>query len=493
MKKVKAFLFSLHRISGLVICLFFFMWFVTGLVLVYHPFPNIEKALEYEKMEALPSSLPDLNDIISRTNIPDKKIQGIKISQVQAQTLFSFRTKDTTITVCADSSQTVKPVTFETIQRTADKWINAPVVKVDTLYKRDQWIMYSRYVEEMPIYKFYFDDKEKHQLYISSKTGKAQQLTDAGQRFRSWMGAIPHKFYIPLIRKDTDIWIRTLTISGIIGLLAALTGIYAGISVLRKQYRNKKKLESPYRKHWYKWHHISGLFFGIFLLTWAFSGAISMNKIPQWLVKTHGDYRVTPSQLRGKRLPLSNYVPDYRRIKEFYPDVKEIEFSHYQDIPVFNIIAGNREVSIDASGSSIKELFLPQNQIEKSIYAVHDSSASFTINLINEYETYYLGRKDKLPLPVYKVSINNPDKSLYYINPATGDFKYLNKSRKLKIWLFNALHYLQIKGLYEKTTLWKTVMWVLCTGGALVSLTGIRLSVRFIRRKLKRNMKQCNI
>jgi len=487
MQKIKAFFFSLHRITGFLISLLFFMWFVSGLVLIYHCFPNVSKSQLNEMKETLPSALPDLQEIISRLPDDDRDIRTLQVQSFQGQTLFTLKTKEKTHVLCADSLQKKHPVTWETIQGEAHRWVDAPVLKLDTLHERDQWIMYTRYIRELPIYKFYYDDKEKHQLYISSKTGEVQQFTTSTERFWAWVGAIPHKFYFPFLRKHTDLWIDVLTIAGVIGLIASLTGLFAGIYVLRQRYKHKHRLESPYRKEWYRWHHITGIFFGLFLATWAFSGAMSMQRIPQWVIKTHGEYRVSESQLRGKRLPLTAYTLDYRMIPQVYPDVKEIEWSHYRDIPVYNLIVGDHTISIDASSTEVKELFLPEDQIEKSIRSVHGEEESFRITTIDKYEEYYLARKEPLPLPAYKVEVDNADKSLYYIDQKTGDFKYLNRSRKAKKWIFSGLHYLHIQWLWERPVLWTIAIWALCIGGAIVSLTGVWLGIRYFRRKTVRN------
>lgn len=285
-------MFSLHRITGAIISLFFFMWFVSGLVLIYYPFPNVSQSLKYENMDALPQALPNINDVLSQLPDSGKKAKTISLRQFQGQSLYSVKTVDSLYTLCVDTSKSVNPVTWTTIEQTAKKWVDAPVLKIDTLNERDQWIMYSRYEDEIPIYKFYFDDKEKHQLYISAKTAEVQQFTDNNGRFWAWMGAIPHKFYLPFIRQNTDVWTNSLTVGGVIALIVALSGIYFGVYVLYKRYKTKRKLGSPYKKRWYKWHHILGLIFGIFLATFAFSGAVALQRIPQWIIKTHGDYRV---------------------------------------------------------------------------------------------------------------------------------------------------------------------------------------------------------
>lgn len=486
MKKVRAFMFSLHRITGTIISLFFLMWFVSGLVLLYHPFPNVSQLQKNEKMDVLPDSLSDIRTVLAQLPEPEKNIKNLNVKYFQEQILFSIKTKDSLYTICGDTTLKVKAITEETIENIAKKWVDAPIAKVDTLNERDIWIMYSRYTHEMPIYKYYFEDKDKHQLYIAARSSEVQQFTGREQRFWTWVGSIPHKFYIPALRKNTDTWILTLTIGGVIALIAAFSGIYMGIYALRKRYKIKKKTESPYKKRWYKWHHISGLIFGIFLMTFAFSGAMALQRIPQWIIKTHGEYKVSDSQLRGKQLSIDSYVLDYRILKEKYPDIKAIEWASFQDIPIYNIVTGNKEISIDASSDLVKELYLPQQQIEKAIENIHGKEESFTVSVIDRYEEYYLSREGDLPLPVYKVEVNNADKSCYYIDPKTGNFKYLNQNRKAKKWVFSGLHYLNIRCLVERPVLWTIAIWTLCLGGAFVSLSGAWLGFRYIIRKIRK-------
>lgn len=484
MKKFRSFIFTLHRLTGTVISLFFLMWFVSGLVLIYYPFPNVSSSQKYERMEALPDSLPAIDSVLAQFSASED-IKKIGLRFFQGQTLFSVETADGLHTVCGDTLQRVKPVTGETIERIVRRWVDAPVARVDTLTERDQWIMYSRYEEEMPIYKFYFDDDDKHQLYLSSRTGEVQQFTTASQRLQAWLGAIPHKLYWPFIRKNADVWTTTLTVGGVIALIAALSGIYIGVYVVYRRYRAKRKIGSPYKKHWYKWHHISGLIFGIFLATFAFSGSMALQRIPQWVIKTHENYRVSDSQWRGKPLSADRYVLDYRTLASRYPDIKMIEWSHFQDIPIYKIVAGREEISVDASSSEVKELNLCRSDVEKAVRGVHKGHELKSVGLIDDYEEYYLSRKGSLPLPVYRIEVDNADHSLYYVDPRTGDFKYLNQSRKAKKWIFSGLHYLNIKWLVERPVLWTIAIWTLCLGGAYVSLSGAWLGMKYMKRKIK--------
>ena len=485
---IRKFIYSLHRVLGTAVSLLFLMWFCTGLVLIYHSFPNVTAEQKNSMLPSLPDSLPSIEELTSRIKNPDKTTK-IRLRQFQGQTLITVSEKKHSYTFCADTNQHVHKLDYQAVETIAKRWINAPIEKVDTLKELEQWVMYSKYEPELPIYKFYFSDEKHSQLYISSKSGDVQQFTNADQRFWAWIGAIPHTLYIPVLRKHTQLWIDTIMTLAIVGLVMCVGGIYVGIDAYYRRYKKKGKLESPYRKKWYWWHHVIGLLFGIFLLTWAISGVMSLKKVPQWLVKTHQEYKI-PMKIKGKHPSLDKYILDYRLLKQKYPDLKEVEWAYYQGVPIYKTIIGGKEVSFDASQDTVKELFLSQKAIEKSIRSIHGDSVRFNVTLIDEYENYYLPWKKELALPVYKVEVDDADKSLYYINPKNGDYKYLNQNRKTRKWIFNALHYFHIKWLMDRPVLWTIAIWIAATGCIVISATGVWLSWKWIKRKLKRKNKK---
>ena len=57
---------TLHRITGTIVSLFFAMWFLTGLVLIYHGYPGVEDADLNRHRENLPDSLPALQAMLGR-------------------------------------------------------------------------------------------------------------------------------------------------------------------------------------------------------------------------------------------------------------------------------------------------------------------------------------------------------------------------------------------------------------------------------------------
>ena len=481
---IKRIILTIHRITGTIIALFFAMWFLTGLVLLYHSYPRLSDAELNGHQETLSDSLPSVETLAALSN---DTLKGLCIRQFQGQTLVDVTVGDTTVTVCADSTEQVAPVTFETVRQVAQRWVNAPIAKVDTLFERAQWVLYSRYENNLPIYRFFFDDAEHHQLYVAKNTAEVLQQTTLSSRLWAWVGAIPHKLYFPFIRKDADVWKWTITIGGLFCLLAALSGLYVGIDVLLRRHRNKKRWGSPYKKWTYKWHHLMGLVFGIFIVAWGLSGMMAMQRIPKWLVPMEGDYFFRESKMWNNRkmLPLEDYKLDYRLLQKSYPDLKQVTWTRMGKMPVYRIINGEEEICINAADSTVRELYIPTETVEKAVRKMNGKDTPFTITAMYEYDEYYLSREHSLPLPVYKVDVDNADKTTYYINPKNGDTKYFTSNKRAKKWVFSGIHYLNIKWLVEHPVCWTIVIWLLCLGGAFVSLTGALLGLKYIKRLFK--------
>ena len=462
MKKVISFLFKVHRITGLSIAVFFLMWFTTGIVLIYHPYPKVAEKLLYEKKETLPSSLPNLSSVLSSA---DGKVKSLSLKQFQGQISFS--------------TDKAPVVTFSVVERVAKHWIDAPIERVDTLKEREQWVLFTKYDKELPIYKFYFDDDERHELFISGRTAEVLQMTNAKQRFWAWIGAIPHKFYVPCIRRDVDVWQNTIAIVSGICLVAALSGWILGICLWIKRYRKKHAWENPYKKCWSRWHFSFGLVFGVFLIAWAISGIFAMQRVPQWLVPMEGDYSFKSSRLWGKgMLPLDAYRLDYRKLREAYPDLKEVEWCRYADIPAYRIITSEEELLVDASGNAVRPLQIPEQTIVEGMKKIHGGEVGMKVELLEEFDDYYLSRRVALDLPVYKIEVDDANGSLYYVNPETGYIRYLNNNKMVRKWLFNGIHYLDVAWLVNRPVLWTCCLWFLCIGCGIVCLSGVVLGIK---------------
>lgn len=479
---------SLHRITGVAAAALFFMWFVTGLVLLYHDYPKVSDRDLRSHLEVLPASLPDIAGLSS--HLPDTCTR-LSLSMKGGRAVFSVAKGDSSYTFCADTALRPLPVDFALAENEARRWSKGNIMAVDTLRERAQWVLYSRYERELPIYRFSFDDDERHQIFVSSRTAEVLQSTTRSQRMWAWVGAIPHKLYFPFIRKDADVWKWTITVGGAFCLLAALSGLYVGISIWLRHRRRNRRGGCPYKTFSHRWHYWFGLVFGIFVIAWGLSGMMAMQKIPRWLVPVKAVHKDSDEDLLVQSMrPLNEYRLDYRQLRSAYPDLKSVEWSGVDTIPVYIIAEGKKERYIDARGSQPKELSLDKQLIMDNVKRLHGPQTTMAVELMHDYDNYYLSRHGMMALPVYRIDVNDEDHTTYYVNPKNGSTRMFDNNKRVRKWVFSGIHYLNIHFLTSRPVLWTVVIWILCIGGAVVTLTGTLLGWKYLRRKIGKRLRK---
>lgn len=480
---------KIHQVLGLLLSILFLMWFISGIVMIYHSFPKVSPKLKSEKQEALAGNLPSMDCLLQV--LPDSvKLRGLSVDMLLERPVFHLRGKEIPAELYADSLQAVEQPDFEMICRIAVQLCGPSAYNVDTLYKLDQWIPFGYLKKEFPIYKFTFSDPAKHQLYVSSKSGKALQLTDRNSRFWAWLGAIPHWVYFTSLRENQGVWINFMIWSSGLGAVMCLTGLWVGGWAF---YRNRKNgLRSPYKKRWYRWHHISGMIFGLFALTFVFSGMMSLIDIPSWRQK--GKQDAPKMRFRGREgdmFPPERYVLDYRQIVGCIEGVKSIEWASFGRHPYYVVNTPTRKINIDATDSCrLRPFRLTEDDVRQTVTRIHGREASYTVEWMNEFDADYYSRRGMLTLPVYKVVVEDELHTCHYFNPETLYHRQIDDNGRLRGVLYSGLHSLNFKCLTDHPVLWNIVMYILMLGGTFLSLSGVVLTLKWLGRRIKRAFKR---
>lgn len=268
-----------------------------------------------------------------------------------------------------------------------------------------------------------------------------------------------------------------------------ITGLIIGVRLYIKHFRRNKRLKTPYTKFVYKWHHILGFVFGIFVFSFVFSGMMSLTDVPQWLVKTNNP-SIQEQILFPQPIVVENYQLDVQKVIDTYPQIKNIEWSNFGDIPLYKIVAEDEIIVLNASSKEIQLLDINENMIKERLSYFHKDT-DMIISLLDEYDNYYIDKNEKLPLPVYKIKVLDTDNSTYYINPRNGNTLYFNKNSKTHKWTYQALHSFKIAFLIKNPILWNIIMWSSMIGGTLVSITGLWLAIKYIKRKSRKGKNIC--
>lgn len=479
------FMFTLHRITGTLLSLLFVCWFVSGMVMMYHGFPRVTADDRAARLEPLDTAgLPSIAEL--RRRLPDTigRIDELSVSRMLGQTVFEVRAGEETLRLPADSTQSLPTLDAAYLRRVAALWCDAPIVRIDTLRDLDQWIPFGSLREELPILRYV--DARGTQLYVAPRTGKVLQRTTRSQRVWAWLGPIPHWVYFTRLRQDVELWSRTVIWLSGIGCIMVIAGLYVGIYTTVQARRRRKKRFIPYKKRWYYWHHLTGLVFGLFTLTWAFSGMMSLADPPEWFIPQH-----TPSAARDTMDALvprpEAYPTDYRQlIAHSGHTVTQIRWTHFFGLPTYELRlqAFDDPQTIDAA--TLRPLALTCAQVTSAIRRIHGPRAHLGTELMTDYDTYYLDRRRRLELPVWRVRVADADHTTYYISPTTGRLREYSDHRRAGYWMYNGLHSLRFRFLTERPALWSVVMWVLLLGGTAVSVSGFVLGLRYLSRLFRR-------
>ncbi|MET3439155.1 hypothetical protein [Sphingomonas sp. 1185] len=265
------FAFLVHRWAGIAACLFFAMWFASGLVMIYVPYPALTPAqmavgaepIDWGGVERPPPDGATARRITleMRDGVPVWRIEGAE-GETQIRS--------------ARTGARVAPVDAAYARRVAARFAGAPVVAVAPI-GHDQWTVAGGFDRHRPLWKATLADAAGTELYVSSLTGQPVQRTTRTQRVWNWLGSVPHWLYPTILRRDGGLWRQVVMwVSGPC-IAVALTGMWIGILRMRlgrRRYRGGRV--TPYRG-WMVWHHVSGLLGGVLLTGWIVSGWLSVD------------------------------------------------------------------------------------------------------------------------------------------------------------------------------------------------------------------------
>lgn len=476
---------TIHRILGLLLSILFLVWFLSGVVMIYHSFPRVNPKLKLARQESLPGNLPPL-DSLTRALPDNARPEGLSVEMYLDRPVFRLREKQLPTVFYADSLQEAGQPDFPAIYRIARQLGGPAIRRVDTLYELDQWIPFGNLKKELPIYKFTFHDKDGQEIYIASRTGKVLQWTNRNARFWAWLGAIPHWVYFTSLRQNQSLWIDFLLWVSALGAVMCFTGLWVGVWVFWKNRR--KGLRSPYKRWWLRWHHISGMIFGIFALTFVFSGMMSLVDLPSWMQK--GKKQNREIRFRGRQggmIAAESYLLDYRKILDSLPEVKNIEWSSFGKYPYYTVHTATGKRYFDASDSvRLSPFRLTEEMIRETVRKIHGGDTPYTITRLTDWDDDYYSRRGMLSLPVYKVVVGDELHTRHYFNPATLYHRQTDDNVRLRGILYNGLHSLNFKFLTDRPVLWNMVMYILLAGGTFLSLSGVVLTLKWLRRKMRK-------
>jgi hypothetical protein len=191
--------------------------------------------------------------------------------------------------------------------------------------------------------------------------------------------------------------------------------------------------------------------------------------------------------LRG-RVRMKDFSVHPRELLSKVPqlDVKELEWTSFAGAPLFNASLGSgKSQLLSVDGTPVNGF--ETNRLIEIVKTAVPNPNSLKIDVIDQYDFFYLDRTRQRPLPVMRVLMNDEEHTRYYIDPKSARVVSTYSNRNwVNRWLDSALHSLSFPFLYNHRPLWDIVVITFMLGGTALCVTSLVLAWRVLGRKLKR-------
>jgi hypothetical protein len=517
-----------HRWLGIIVGLVFIAWTVSGVVLMYYGVPHLTAGERLMRLPALTLSSIRVTPAEAASQFKDP-LRRLRISMHGARPVYRFNTGRVFgrwVLVYADTGELVAPLD----RNGALAWLRGYLPEQRT-------IRYDAYLEHpdtytrlpalqthFPLHRVALDDASGTEYYVSERSGEAVMKSDRRARLLGLFGYITHTFFF---FRQRSWWSALEQWVSWIGLVMCLTGAVVGVwrYGLLPRFRHKGiRSHSPYTG-WMKWHHYAGLLFGLFTLTWVFSGLVSLDVIPGIRESRYSPQQVAQGarsvQGEGAVLALDSLSLEALQTaavtvsRSFVP--KELELLQFGGEPYLIAYRSPTPETVDQwSSRSGVDFMTPTPDGEHVLvspvrperaFARFDDDTVMRVARdampdvpvrdamwLKKYDDYYyktvssfdlgLPRMAKT-LPVLRVRYEDAAQTWLYLTPSPGQILKVERLDRANRWGYYGLHGLDFAFLYQHRPLWDIVAIALLVGVGVSSVTTILPAYRRLARHVR--------
>jgi hypothetical protein len=506
MQRLRLTLILTHRYLGIPLSALFVLWFVTGIAMIYvGGMPTLSAQARLEQLPEL-----DLGAVrFTPAEAAERAASGfgrVALTTVLDRPAYRFTSPYGAATVFADTGEALEEIDLETARTVAARFVGAATSDVElvrTVERPDQWTL--QLGRDLPLHKFAVRDGHGTEVYVSPYLAEVRLVTTRKSRTLAWIATIPHWFYITPLRTNQPLWYWSVVGASALGCVLALLGLALGVTQFHRSRPFRWSSAVRYRGLM-RWHYLTGVFFGIFALTWVFSGLLSMEPF-DWA--NADGLEIRNEALTGGPVELNRFPPfaaaPWARLLEGRT-LKELEFRRIADEPYYLArytdtsaaadprrerlhqpypIAGRAEpqhLLIDARTLAPRTEPFPAETLLTRLRAAAPGASIATHELLERYDSYYYSRNGQAALPVLRVKFDDPLETWVYVDPALGQLvASVHRLRRVERWLYNGLHSLDFGFWYSRRPLWDVGMILLSLGALATSAIGFWLGLKRLR------------
>ena len=461
----------LHRYLGVTVGALMAMWCLSGVVMMYHSYPVLDEDVRVAHLEPIAWN--------ACCKIPDLLPGGVQPGSIRIEMLGSRP-----VLQLGEDSRPIDLLTGAFIERiSADQaaevakrfaTTNSPQPQLLGLIDRDQWTVSGDFNSERPLFRFGLGDAADTELYVSSSSGRAVQLTTARERFWNWLGAVPHWLYFTELRRHSAVWSQVVIYASLLGCFLAGLGIYLGVRQLTVQPAGRW---SPY-VGFNLWHHIAGLAFGILTLTWVLSGLLSMN--PWGWLQGAGAHSESARIQGAPRSSPEGLAAALHALADAHPAIVSLKAAPLNGRLYFIAsTAGGERLRLDEGGAQAP---LGSEDLKFLAQVLAGDGPTNVPEFMTREDNFYFSHHELAALPVYRLILASGTR--YYLDSVSGMFiaKYDAEAQAYR-WLHGGLHRMDFAVSVRGHPQWDALMLLLMSGVTLVCVTGAVLGYRRLTRR----------
>lgn len=490
----KRLLFLLHRWLGVVLCAFFAMWFISGVIMMYVGYPKLTDAERLQHLPALAADAPLLSpqQALARAGV-DGPLKELRLAAASGGQPAYFATPKAkgSATIAIDAANGVPLPATDQARALASAAALAPpgtALRYEGTIAEDAFTHSRALDAHRPLHRVGLDDAAGTLLYVSGRTGEVVRDATRSERLWNYAGAWIHWLY-PFRGNAFDrYWTDIVNWLSIAGIAMALSGTVVGIMRWRFSRPYRSGARTPYQG-FMRWHHIGGMLFALTTITWIFSGLMSMNP---WRIFDLGAAPLRAEALEAGAPPLAaaNAAPS-ALLAAAGGGIRELRWTRAQGRVVVQAYASAGEPLL-FDGQTAQAVRLDQAALRAAAAQLLPDGL-LRIEMQTAYDLYYYSRDahtmtggSAKPLPVLRAEFADPQASWVYIDPHTGAVAgRSDRGKRASRWLFAMLHSWDWIPLLERRPLWDMLLIFLSLGGAVMSITGVVIGWRRLGKKLQ--------
>lgn len=479
---MKKALIFLHRWLGVGLALLFLMWFASGIVMYYVPFPALtqgERLTGMQPLQAQGGCCLSAADAAARAGVKPSEARLGMHGERPVWRMLGHEKR--WVTVDAAHGRALAPLSGADAAAVAERFSGRRALRVEQL-ERDQWTVSQGYNAHRPLVRVAMDGDDGLELYVSPGAAEVVLDTRRAERAWNWVGAVPHWLYFTQLRRWPELWHDVVVWVSLPGVVLAASGLALGIWQL---YLNRNRW-IPYRKFWIRWHHILGLAASVVTVTWILSGLLSMNPF-----KVFSPRAAMPQERAAWTGGAAPVVVNPARALALAPRaVRELDLVCLQGQAWYRVrgAGGPADQALIAASrdDGVVLRSLPDESMAAALRTLRAGKGTPALEKITAYDDLYYSQETasaagsfNRPLPVWRARWN--DGVALYADPASG--RLLLRTDPGTPWqrvLYNGLHSFDFAPLLARPLLRDVLLVGLCLLGLAMCVTACVLAWRVL-------------